>query len=640
MVKPAARLILAATALTAPLAATAQQGTVEELQASARSQHLAEAVGWLRLLHSEKTLTGGFRSEADAAFFLSPRGATDPQAELDAALAGFFAPAPTGGDKQHPQCQFPARFAWLNSKLHFDFARLPLQQCPRFEEFYQRVSARAVTAIFSSYYISSPASVFGHTLLRFDKSEAPLDAKHFELLDYGVNYSATIDTQNALVYAVKGLFGLYPGHFNSMPYFYKVREYNDFESRDLWEYDLSLTPQQVAMLTAHVWELGSTSFPYFYISRNCSFHLIAALEGAVPELDLLSQVGTLAYPADTIKALNRVPGLVRAVRYRPSIRAQFHQRVEGLSSDELTGVARLAENPEALLPAGLPAVRQARVLDAALDLVDLRYGRGLILSTDPEAMRLKQQLLERRSGIAVQSEALLPEVPALQAPQRGHGSIRAGVTGGASSETAGFAAANLRLALHDLLDPPAGYPELSQLAFVDVQLRYQPRGRALWLDHFWLADVAAIAPMDRFIQPLSWWMHAGAETLRDRGCPGCLAGSFDIAGGASVAFAGEKLALFAMAESGVSAASKLAGLRGSPVRLAVGPLGGARLRLGESLVLLGTARWQGLPFANPHSFFEMEFSARLALPGGLALNGQIIGRPTGTEGSLGTYLYF
>ena len=39
-----------------------------------------------RAISREKAdfVIGGFRSEADAAFFLSPRGATDPQAELDA----------------------------------------------------------------------------------------------------------------------------------------------------------------------------------------------------------------------------------------------------------------------------------------------------------------------------------------------------------------------------------------------------------------------------------------------------------------------------------------------------------------------------------------------------------------------------
>jgi hypothetical protein len=255
-------------------------------------------------------------------------------------------------------------------------------------------------------------------------------------------------------------------------------------------------------------------------------------------------------------------------------------------------------------------------------------------------MRLKQRLLERRSAIAVQSEELRLEVPSLQAPQRGHGSMRAGAGGGSSSETGGFAALNLRLALHDLLDPPAGYPELAQLGFLDLQLRYNPRGRELWLEHAWLVDVASIAPMDRFVQPLSWWLHAGMETLRDHGCAGCLAASIDVAGGASVAFAEEKLMLFAMAESGLSAAPKLAGLRGSPVRLGIGPSAGARLRVSEPLVLLGTARWQALPWANPHSFFELEFSARLTLTGGLALNGSMTRRPTGTEGSLGTYIYF
>jgi hypothetical protein len=398
--KTAACLVLAAAALAAPRAATAQPAYLEELQASARARNLAGAAGWLKLVHYGRTL-GGFRSEADAAFFLSPKGAVDPQAELDATLAGFLAAAPASPDAQHPQCQFPARLAWLNGQLRFDFKRFPLQQCPRFEEFYQRVAPRAVTAIFSSYFLSSPASAFGHTLLRLDKTDEPLADKHFELLDNGVSYAATADTRNPVLYAVKGLFGLFPGHFNSMPYFYKVREYNDFESRDLWEYDLALTPQQVAMLTAHVWELGSTSFPYYYISRNCSYYLLAALEAAVPELDLLGHVGHVAVPADTVKALYRVPGLVKAVRYRPSIRAQFRRRAEGLSGAQLDEVSKLAGDPEAPLPKGQSSAANARVLDAALDLVDLRHARELILSTDPVAMRLKQRLLERRSAIAV-----------------------------------------------------------------------------------------------------------------------------------------------------------------------------------------------------------------------------------------------
>ncbi|TMA26980.1 MAG: DUF4105 domain-containing protein, partial [Deltaproteobacteria bacterium] len=246
--------VVAAAALAA---AGARADTyLQELQASAREQRLAEAAGWLKLLHYERGLFGGWHSEAEAKFFLSPRGLSDPATELEATLAGFF----SGADVQ---CRFPARMAWLNGRLHFDFARLPLASCPKFEEFYAKIAARSVTLVFSSYFLNSPASAFGHTLLRLDKGDESVAGKHFELLDYGVNYTATIDTGNAFIYAVKGLFGLFPGQFSAIPYFYKVREYNDFESRDLWEYDLSLTPEQVALVVAHIWELGSTQFPYY-----------------------------------------------------------------------------------------------------------------------------------------------------------------------------------------------------------------------------------------------------------------------------------------------------------------------------------------------------------------------------------------
>ena len=72
--------------------------------------------------------------------------------------------------------------------------------------------------------------------------------------------------------------------FHALPYFYKVREYNDYESRDLWEYDLNLSPRAVAMLVAHLWELGSTYFDYFYLSENCSYHSLAVLGVAEPSL--------------------------------------------------------------------------------------------------------------------------------------------------------------------------------------------------------------------------------------------------------------------------------------------------------------------------------------------------------------------
>ena len=352
--------LAAAVSLQAPSSSAEQGGGsaaepdppyLHELLARAHALNLAADTQWLRLGHWRRGL-GGVESEADgSAFFLSPRGKTDPAAELDATLAAFFAPPsaepdrplgePQRAEAMHPQCRFPARLSFVASRLGLDPARLPLQRCPRFEAFWTRVQARSVTLIFSSYYLNNPASSFGHTFLRLDKVEGGARDDRHELLDQGVDYAAVTDTSNALLYAVKGLTGLFHGQFTARPYFYKVREYADYESRDLWEYDLALEPSEVAMLVAHLWELGGTWFDYWYLTENCSYHVLGALEAAAPRLQLLSRVGKVVIPADTVKAVAAEPGLVRAVRWRPSIRTQFQARTAGLDAAALDGAARL-----------------------------------------------------------------------------------------------------------------------------------------------------------------------------------------------------------------------------------------------------------------------------------------------------------
>ncbi len=76
--------------------------------------------------------------------------------------------------------------------------------------------------------------MFGHTLLRLD----PKDQQQLNLVSYAVNYAATVAGNDNWSYAWKGLTGQYPGEYYLSPYYRKVKEYGDFESRDLWEYEL------------------------------------------------------------------------------------------------------------------------------------------------------------------------------------------------------------------------------------------------------------------------------------------------------------------------------------------------------------------------------------------------------------------
>ena len=654
---------------------------LDELLASARSRELAGEQAWLRLGHWRERRGGGFESEADGpGFFLAPAGKTDPAAELEATLRAFFepepaapsplatpgsgsgatepepaavpaaapppgearppnvdqlapahpatGPAPARPSPEHPQCRFPARFAFLAGALRLDAARLPPRTCPRFEAFWEKLGPRTVSFVFSSYYLNNPASAFGHTFLRVGRAEAGA-TERFDLVDQGIDYAATVDTGNAVLYAVKGMTGMFRGEFTARPYFYKVREYADFESRDLWDYELALTPAEVAMLVAHLWELGHTWFDYYYLTENCSYHILGVLEAAAPRLELLSRVGTITLPADSVKALFANRGLVRAIRFRPSSRTQFEARTASLSGAQLEAVAALAEGEE---PAGLeawPAAVRVPVLDAAVDLVDVRHGREMVSGGAPEADALRQRLLERRAAIPVASERLVVSPPALGGPERGHGSLRVGVGGGASSADGGLLVLDVRVALHDLTDPPAGFPTRTQLEFFKGRAAFAPRDGKFRLDEASLVEATSLNLFDRFERRASWKMKAGAVRVVDSACRECIAGRFEVGGGPALLAWDGALAAAVTADAELLAGD-LHGAGGWPLRPGVGPGVLLRVLAGERVALLGTATWRWLPGASPETTFLLGAVARLHL-GGLSLSAEWRRSPIATE---------
>jgi hypothetical protein len=139
----------------------------ESLVQKAHESHLAEDPAWLRLGHYVKKYWR-YRSEVDGPnFFLSDEGRGDPSAELDATIRGFFQ-APeyeVGTPPSNPICRFPARLAFLAERLQFDAARLRMPKCPKFDEYWQKADPHSVTLVFSSFFISNPASAFGDRFL-------------------------------------------------------------------------------------------------------------------------------------------------------------------------------------------------------------------------------------------------------------------------------------------------------------------------------------------------------------------------------------------------------------------------------------------------------------------------------------------
>ena len=530
--------------------ATNEAAYVDQLIATARSKRLAQARDWLLLLHYRPTLFGGWQSEAaGAGFFLSgPRGRRDPEAELESSLRAFLAPEPRGD--AHPQCRLPARWDWLKRSLGVDAARVPHEACPTFDTWRTGISAENVTLVYATAYLNSPASMYGHTFLRLSRSTGEGNP----LLDYIVNFAADVDTDNGIVYAVKGVTGMFAGRFYVMPYYVKVQEYSNLESRDLWEYELSLTPDQVRRLVMHAWETRSADFKYYFFTRNCSYQLLALLEIANPDLHLTEQFGGAVIPADTVRAVLAQRGLVRRISGRAALVTMMKRRKAALAGDEVSLARSWATTaPGAApppMPPGLTKPRQALVLDAAYDY--FRYAtRKESAPSDAFKQRERSLLLARgRLGLPPQEMSASPGV---DAPEAGHASTRLTLGGGLSDQAGAFEVLSIRGAIHDYLDPPRGYPQDARLEMGELRLRFENRPRALELDRLDIIDVVSAAPLDPWVRGASWKVWFGVDNARELGCeiPGspqagwrCLYVGVTTGGGFAVRFGPRREMLF------------------------------------------------------------------------------------------------
>ena len=493
-----------------------------DLIAEARRLRLWEERLWHLLLHYRPNwLTEGVTSEADGpGFFNHPQGKFNPQAELEATLARFFGDEILAPGNQTPQCTFPARFEWLDSHLHFDPARLPRQPCPRFERWRAALDPESVSLIFASHYFNNPASMFGHTLLVLNKKGRPENER---LLNYAINYAAVIGAdESALSYAYLGLSGGFRGYFSIMPYYLKVKEYNDMESRDLWEFELNFSQPQIDRLVRHAWELGSTYFDYFFFKENCSYHLLSLLEVADPNLRLRDDFLLWTLPTDTVRKVLEYPGVLRQTTYRPSRGSQLSQKLDQLEPEGNRELIRVIHDPEVIES---PQFRerapeqQALILDAAVD-----YYRYTSAKDDPErkspARETLRNFLLARSRLHVQ-RLPVENTPQSEPPQEGHDTAWLMVGGGQTGEDAAFLEVGLQPAFHNLLSRETAYARNSQIKLLSGRVRHDFEEETTRLENFTLVDLTSITPMRRLFRSFSWRLRGGWERNRDGACASC-----------------------------------------------------------------------------------------------------------------------
>ena len=450
---------------------------------------------WLRLMYANEK----GKSEVEySGYFLSNQGKSDLKKELHSNIQALFQSAEPN---QSVRCRFPARSQWIMRKLEIQESQLPAVECPEYDQWMGQIKPHKATLIYATDFMGNPSSMFGHTLLRLD----PKDQKQLNLVSYAINYAATVNGGDNWSYAWKGLTGQYPGEYSLMPYYRKVKEYGDFESRDLWEYELNLNEQETLFLVQHIWEMQKVSFPYYFVSDNCAYRLLGLIDLVRPNANLAEQFKVAAIPVETIKAIEQ-NDLIKDTVYRPALETELLAQAKQHGYD----LAEVAHEVGFAEPQKMPkllekysALDQAKILEMAYDDLYLQFlGRKV---EEKFAQPRLRSLLQLRSRSHTEKQRTAPTQPKTD-PTASHKarqfSLKAGELQGQRYVELGH-----RQAYHDLIDPQGGFRIGTQLMFWDGSIQY--RDDELKLNHFDFLSVNSYNPITPFKLPLSWGFNLG-----------------------------------------------------------------------------------------------------------------------------------
>lgn len=496
-----------------------QEAYAKELIKRSDDMKLSEKGKWRALMHYHDRLFSSESTIDTPAFFTSPDGKKDLKAELHSTIRAFFTPMDAvekidtkSENYRHPQCLFPARFKWLNAELGFDRTKLSPIRCSEYQDFKKTIGPEKIAMIYTSAYMGNPASLFGHTLLRIDsKGETPL-------LSHAVNYGALTGNDGGLAFMLKGVFGGYPGLFSVYPYYDTVNLYNNMENRDIWEYRLNLSHEQVDDLVAHIWELGHNSADYYFFSENCSYMLLETLNVIYPDVDMTAPFyrplfSDYTIPVDTVRTvLSQKDALSEAI-YRPSRQTKIKHAYMHLTPDEkaqLRSLMRHPREPEKVLASELSPAQKANVLGIAYEYIQYQFIAGNMkldeMRTDSVNVLKALNTIKEKSSI--------PEIsPPAVRPDQGHlsGAMSAFV-GRRDNKT--YIDFNIRPAYHTLLDETGGFIPYGAITYMDTTLRWYENENDLKLQKFNFVEITSLPSFTELFHPFAMHISVGFESYK------------------------------------------------------------------------------------------------------------------------------
>lgn len=165
-----------------------------------------------------------------------------------------------------------------------------------FAEFLAKAPVNKISLVFASESAMHPGTVMGHVLLKIEGRDFQGQQK-----DHAISFFTRFDDVSFPELVLKSFITGKQGHYSLSPYHETVQHYLFKEGRNLWEYELDLTPEQIQRLHRHLYELKNVEFTYFFHKFNCATLFRNILAKEIPDL---SRAGHLwVTPLDLVRSL-------------------------------------------------------------------------------------------------------------------------------------------------------------------------------------------------------------------------------------------------------------------------------------------------------------------------------------------------
>ncbi len=460
--------------------------------AKERLSLLANSVEWKSQLFYFRNAKSESIVNAKSQFFISDQGKKNPVAELEATLKIFLDPSDfLKKGIGHPQCLYPARFSFLKKYLQLEIMSV---SCPALQDWKEKLKSSQVSIVFATQFVSNPASVMGHTFLKFINTERE------DYINQSVGYAADISPQDGpFNFAYKGLTGKYPGHFFTAPIYEKLHEYNNIEQRDIWEIILNLNEEERGHLIDLIWELQQNAeLSYYFIDENCSYMLMALLESIRPYQNLTQDYGFYVTPYMTLKRLEE-NSFIASTLFIPSIRRKVIDRYENLDLEKRKRVREVI---------GMKSIDLKLLTSSENDtiieyLLLQKYKSGGEIPTAYK--KINKDVLTNRS---IQIDKPKKITGPFSSPLKSHSPHFIDYYVGQMKNDLPYQKIRLRPGVHHFMDKNEGFLNNSSFSFFDFEIRHFLDKQNLELSRlsiFELRNTNSYHPID---PQLSWRLNA------------------------------------------------------------------------------------------------------------------------------------